>query len=585
MLWTLAVAALCTLPPTLPSAFFPLESITRGQRGTCYTVFEGDTVEPFDFEVKGVMKHFLGPKRDVVLVKLLGDRPTFTGVVAGMSGSPCVLQGKFLGALAYAFSVFAKEPIAGITPIDSMQELWRIPAEGLPTRLQTTARGQDSELSVASAAQLRPIATPLMLGGVPQSVQQEHTPWLQAHGFEPIAGAAHGSAPAGARAKTLVPGGSVSAVMIRGDVDIAATGTVTQVDHGRVLAFGHPFMGAGAVSFPMATADILNIMVSSMRSFKMSVTGPVVGEVTQDRLTAIGGVLGSHAKMIPVTGTVRTPTQSANFSLEVARDPVMSPRLVTMGLAAALVGRVDATQRGTVRSRATLSLPSPEGTKLLQLTQVYAAQRDASVLSAAATDVGHAFGALWEAPFGAPPEMAVHLEVDVDPNPIEEVVEGIYLDRPRLHPGEMLQVAVRLRQRDLGLHTAAEPTVTERFAVPVPRSWAGQTVQLLATAAPGAERLAGEIAGAPVPTDRADILRYLAGRRHNGQVFLLAVRKAPGLHFKVDDLSAVPPSVVATYADQPRSHATTQTLCYEARRDRPGVVHGAATTSVEVLPF
>ncbi len=52
----------------------------------------------------------------LVLVRLQGDKAEFTGVVAGMSGSPCTIDGKLLGALSYAFAMFAKEPIAGITP-------------------------------------------------------------------------------------------------------------------------------------------------------------------------------------------------------------------------------------------------------------------------------------------------------------------------------------------------------------------------------------------------------------------------------------------------------------------------------------
>ena len=40
-------------------------------------------------------------------------------MVAGMSGSPVYFDGKLAGALAFRIGEFSKEPIAGVTPIDS----------------------------------------------------------------------------------------------------------------------------------------------------------------------------------------------------------------------------------------------------------------------------------------------------------------------------------------------------------------------------------------------------------------------------------------------------------------------------------
>ena len=346
------LAAVLALPPV-----FPVSEVQRGQKGECQTVFEGDTIEPFTFEVKGVMRHFLGPDKDLVLVRLLGEKPNFTGVVAGMSGSPCTINGRLLGALSYAFAVFAKEPIAGITPIDSMLDIMRLPAENRPWRIARDGVGTDADWDVirtgtavaridASADGPKPIATPLTIGGVPPHVREHFDPWLRAAGFEPMAGGA--SSGGGKPAEMLTPGGSIAAVLIRGDVDVAATGTVTYVDGNTVLAFGHPFFGAGAVSIPMANAEILNTMASSMRSFKMSATGATLGEITQDRLTAIGGYMGGNPQLIPVKGSITTPKGTSQFNFEVARDLVMSPRLVAMGLSGALSGRADVGERGTV---------------------------------------------------------------------------------------------------------------------------------------------------------------------------------------------------------------------------------------------
>jgi hypothetical protein len=70
-------------------------------RGVAYTVFQGTKPEPMDVEVLGVLKNANGPKGDVILVRLGGAKAEYTGVVAGMSGSPVYLNGKLAGALAF----------------------------------------------------------------------------------------------------------------------------------------------------------------------------------------------------------------------------------------------------------------------------------------------------------------------------------------------------------------------------------------------------------------------------------------------------------------------------------------------------
>src|SRR5207244_7958120 len=74
--------------------------------------------ETFDAEVLGVLKN-TSPGRDLVLCRLSGLNLDKTGVIAGMSGSPVYIDGKLLGAVAYAWP-FGKEPIAGVTPFSQM---------------------------------------------------------------------------------------------------------------------------------------------------------------------------------------------------------------------------------------------------------------------------------------------------------------------------------------------------------------------------------------------------------------------------------------------------------------------------------
>ena len=106
-------------PPAI-TKIMKVDDVRPGMKGVGYTVFQGTQPESMGVEVLGVLRNLNGPKSDVVLVKLTGEKAEFTGVVAGMSGSPVYIDGKLLGAIAYRIGQFSKEPIAGVTPIEQM---------------------------------------------------------------------------------------------------------------------------------------------------------------------------------------------------------------------------------------------------------------------------------------------------------------------------------------------------------------------------------------------------------------------------------------------------------------------------------
>src|SRR5580704_4502295 len=117
--------------------FFPLSEVKRGMKGVAYTVFEGVNPEPMQVEILGLLKDALGPGQDMILARLHGDKPEYTGVVAGMSGSPVYIDGRLVGALSYRIGQFTKEPIAGITPIESMLQVRD--GEGSPVGMERAA--------------------------------------------------------------------------------------------------------------------------------------------------------------------------------------------------------------------------------------------------------------------------------------------------------------------------------------------------------------------------------------------------------------------------------------------------------------
>lgn len=103
-----------------------------------YTVFEGVTPEPMDVEILGLLRDAMGPKQDMILARLHGTKAEYTGVVAGMSGSPVYINGKLLGALSFRIGQISKEPIAGITPIAQMLEV----RDGVPQPAAAPSTGE-----------------------------------------------------------------------------------------------------------------------------------------------------------------------------------------------------------------------------------------------------------------------------------------------------------------------------------------------------------------------------------------------------------------------------------------------------------
>ncbi len=293
-------------------AVYPLSRIHAGLHGAALTVFEGTQPEAMDVEILGTLKNALGPGQDLILARLHGSKPEYTGVVAGMSGSPVYIDGKLVGALSYRIGQFSKEPIAGITPIAQMLEAGR-QGEDAPAPARAGLDAPAQAAAVAAAADIQPIETPLSFSGFSPAAlrffaERVQLPGMQSFGsFSAALGGAEletGNAAGGGRPSTqgpLAPGSAVSALLVKGDMEIAATCTVTSVDAGRVLACGHPITRYGNVSMPMTKADVVATLASPMNSLKIVNTTETVGAFTEDRESAIGGRQGETARMIPVT--------------------------------------------------------------------------------------------------------------------------------------------------------------------------------------------------------------------------------------------------------------------------------------------
>jgi hypothetical protein len=296
------------MPAAAPAVtrFFPLAEVKRGMKGVAYTVFEGVNPEPMQVEILGILKDALGPGQDMILARLHGDKPEYTGVVAGMSGSPVYIDGRLVGALSYRIGQFSKEPIAGITPIESMLQV-RDGDNASPVGMQRAeAKSAGWSTEIQGQPEMRAMETPLVFGGFSQEAVERFGDRFRAMGLTPVAGLG-GADPTAVQPEPLVPGSAVSAVLVRGDLSLAGTCTVTYVDPKRLLACGHPITQYGPVDMPMTKAEVLASLASPLNAFKIINTTETVGAFTEDRASAIMGRFGVQARMIPVVVEVAAP--------------------------------------------------------------------------------------------------------------------------------------------------------------------------------------------------------------------------------------------------------------------------------------
>ncbi|HEX6094834.1 MAG TPA: SpoIVB peptidase S55 domain-containing protein [Thermoanaerobaculia bacterium] len=330
----------------------PLSDIRKGMKGHGLTVFEGTKIEKFDVEIIGVM-HNIGPGQNLILAQVDSPVVKRAGVIAGMSGSPVFIDGKVIGALAYAWQ-FAKEPVAGITPIEEMLKISQVvrPAGASPAGAAPRMSGAELLQALASnkpeaafekliqGMAARPvntlsgatrIALPVSVSSFAPETVQRFAPYFAQLGFQAVPAGATSTSKTTANAKTTFePGDPVGAVLLNGDFNVAASGTVTYVDGNHVYAFGHPFLDMGEINFPMATSEVVGVLPSVASSFKFSNTGDIVGVLSQDRSAGIMGVLGAKADMIPVEVVLNGAGPAQTYRVNVVRHSYLSPLMLAM---------------------------------------------------------------------------------------------------------------------------------------------------------------------------------------------------------------------------------------------------------------
>ena len=519
-----------TAPAAQNPQIITVSQIHAGMRGVAYTVFEGVKPEAMEVEVLGVLHNVNGPKGDIILVRLHGQKVEYTGVVAGMSGSPVYFDGKLAGALAFRIGEFSKEPIAGVTPIADMLEinaLDRSPAEETSAVKpsvnavagKTAAPGEASGASTLAegfANYLKPIETPLVFNGFSEQAIHLFAGQFASTGIVPVMGA--GSVSDDKQPEPIEAGSAISAVLVRGDMNIEATCSVTYVDAQRLLACGHPLLQFGSVDLPMNKAEVLATLASPMNAFKIVNTTESVGTFVQDRHTGIMGVFDRQPEMIPVTLSIHSSTGVKQFHYEVLNNPKLTPVALMVTVFNALHGVNEFGEEITYRLAGSIGV---KGFPEVTMRNMFAPAENAQPAAMqAAIALGERFSRIYDNPYSAPAIAGVKLDFDLVRERRWAHLESARTDVTEARPGD-----------DIMIETVLAPYRGERIVrqipVKIPTSASKGTLRILVSDGETLDRIGRSNPAFGRKLDLASTIAVLNKEHSNNRVYVSLLEADP----------------------------------------------------------
>jgi hypothetical protein len=544
-----------------------VDQVKPGMKGYGLTVFEGTKPQKFDVEVIDVLRNFR-PRQDLILVKTTHPRLEVAKVVAGMSGSPIFLDGKMAGAYAYGWS-FGAEPIAGVTPIRSMLDDLERPVPrvlyGWPlfpgakaTSKKTAAltgnpgghryagspldydleRHRDQiERKTASSSPgvevspVRPVSTPLLLGGMtPSAIAVAHD-LMAPLGLEPMQAGGGGEGISPDAPYRYENGGAVGVQLVRGDMSAMGLGTVTRVEGDLVSGFGHPMMNAGQTALPTAIGEVLWFLASQSRSFKIGMPARPVGALVNDRQASIVVSHEARAPVIPVSvkvnGAPGAPYTDWNF--EVAHEKFMAPTFLALALGSAL--ETTASERQDVTWTITSKVRFKNHGEVLIEDFGVAIGGTPEVRDIARSNLVGAVGAVLSNPWE--PAFVESVDIDVKLSYSRDIyrLRGVEVLDAEVEPGEPARARLTFVR-------FAGPPVHRTVKIPLGRHLAGQTLKI--DVQPG---YMVEKEKAP-PENLADLIEALQDPIYPPRSLVLSFKSGTGMAHKGQVADNLPAGVV-----------------------------------------
>ncbi len=614
-----APSAITASIPVAPIETLGVDKVTPGMKGYGVSdLGDGKGIQRFEVQILGVMKRY-APRQDLILARVTGAGLENSGIIAGMSGSPIYVEGRLIGALAYGWP-FSKDAICGITPIQSMLDIRHVPASppvpiggsapagklsasiGLPAAAETAGQGGGSvttaafveafssghfrermddllkPLRAAPADGMAALPIPVSLSGVAPGGPffervADAAGWMAAPSG--ASAPASGKTAAGPDPVRLFPGSAVAAQLLSGDMDLAATGTVTWVEGNSLLAFGHPFLSMGPVSMPMTQAEVLTVFPSLYRSFKFAATGPVIGSITQDRSTGILGTFGTRAPMVPITLRISSDAGIApqTYRFETVHNAMLTPILSALAVDNVVTTLEKRTGERTLVWKSSIRTPG----RTIRWDSVFSGL---SAREEAVSSLALLTNYLMANEFRDLTILGMDVEISHSDRLQSARVVHVEAQKERVRPGEQIPVWV-----DLLDFRGSNRRVVMMLKVP-PDTPPGT---LNVFVGDGSSATAYDLAAVPPDPQSLDqALDFLARIRPPNSLNLLSYRRAPGAIVGGEPLPSLPPSVSAILRDRGPGEASTPDLGFVRLQsetlEQPVPVTGSVRLHIDVVP-
>lgn len=478
-----------------------LRDVKVGMKGFGKTVIHGRDIETFNIEVMGVLANnkinenvLISGKS--ILVRVAGKViDEAGGIAAGMSGSPIYINNKLIGGLSSGW-VMTDHTVGLVTPIEEMLEIWDYPQmTSLPGDPDAPVRWSCSEPVRMGGREIRNIiecddparlgrtvaadeavfmraATPVVIQGLCEKAikvlngrnrKLKMMPVPASVGPLPSLPAIPAQASgASGISDPLEPGSAIGVQLARGDINLTTLGTLTYRDGKRILAFAHPFMKKGNVSFLMTGAHVYHCFSSVEMPFKIGAPTDMLGIITQDREKGISGEVGRFPAMIPVQIDVtdKDLKRTRNINFQIVRDPEVLTSVLESTLVQSIEGVIDRGGEGTALMGIALECTGSSGQKYnLRRENLFYSRDD--IVGSLIEEVTGLFDTLTGNELEEVWPTRLMLKIELEKRRRTMTVEKVEVKNTSITPGGTLEVWVSMRPY-------REKSVVRKVRLPIP---------------------------------------------------------------------------------------------------------------------
>ena len=561
----LTTTAIAQSPPeNRKSEFMFVDEIKAGMTGYGISAFKDNQLERFDVEILGVMKGaFAG--MDMILARLSSPYMEDSGVIAGMSGSPVYINDRMIGAVAYGWA-FAQEPVAGITPIENMLEVydrtddkkhppdhaptgdfldqWKSAKPEIPRSEPVTVKSSsiqglnNTNSEYPETISFEPLGTPLIISGAHPAVMKRARHYFKDSSLMPVMGGGGHVINPDLKHKPIENGSAVAIPMMSGSMEMSALGTVTYRKGNKMIAYGHPFFNEGNINAPFASAHVYTIMPSYMRSFKLGASVREVGAIRQDRRSAIGGYFGMEPPVFDMKVSLsfreyKREPENKEFQYRIWEHDLYSPMLADMALAQSIVDNDKLSGNSAAKVNYRIRLENGE---VIEKENFFSSQ--AILAFSVSMPLYFDIYRLLTNPFRETGVENISCEVEIINQYKAVGIEAVDLDKDIYKPGETVKVNIHFVPY-------REPRFTRNLRIQLPQDIRNGVYTLNILDGPG--RQSFEYSRSPGRSNIRSYETLLENIKMNfpsNRLYGLLVEADSGLRVGDEDMPGLPPSVL-----------------------------------------